>query len=172
MRHLTSTHLYVLAALASSQGQPVRSARLWGAAEDLREAIGTIFSPLERYVYGPYISAAHTQLDEAAWGAAWAEGRARGLEVTVEYALSERWPAPTTAQMPEEPSALLTPREREVATLVGQGLTNRQISAQLVLSEHTVAKHVRKILKKLRLHSRAQIAAWVAERPLTPSNSD
>jgi non-specific serine/threonine protein kinase len=79
--------------------------------------------------------------------------------------------------MAEEPSAgrqltLLTRREREVAALVGRGLTNRQISAQLVLSEHTVATHVHKILKKLDFKSRAQIAAWVAEQPLSPSNSD
>jgi DNA-binding CsgD family transcriptional regulator len=41
-----------------------------------------------------------------------------------------------------------------------------------VLSEHTAAKHVRKILKKLGLRSRVQIAAWVAKQPLSLSNQD
>jgi predicted ATPase/DNA-binding SARP family transcriptional activator/DNA-binding CsgD family transcriptional regulator len=73
--------------------------------------------------------------------------------------------------MPEGPpsverAAPLTRRESEVARLVGLGLTNRQICARLVLSEHTVAKHVCNILKKLGLHSRTQIATWVIEQPL------
>jgi len=176
MRCLIATHLHVSAALAGSQGQPVRSARLWGAAEALREAMGTVFSPVERPVYGPYIAAARAQLHEADWEAAWAEGRVMAPEAAIDYTLSEEWPEPATTLMPEEPSSggqphlLLTRREREVAILIGQGLTNRQISAQLVLSEHTVATHVRKILKKLGFYSRAQIAAWVAEQPLPPSH--
>jgi non-specific serine/threonine protein kinase len=177
MRHLTATHLHISAALACSQGKPARSARLWGAAKALRETIGTNFSPVERHIYGPYIAAARAQLDEAAWEAAWAEGRTMELEATIEYALSEQRLDPTTTPAAGKLSAgrrlsLLTRREREVAALVGRGLTNRQISTQLVLSEHTVATHVHKILKKLELNSRAQIAAWVAEQPRSPSNVD
>ncbi len=177
MRRLTATHLHISAALAGSQGQPAHSARLWGAAEALRETIGTIFSPVERHVYGSYIAAARAQLDETAWEAVWAEGRAIGLEAAVKYALSEQRLAPPTTPMAEELSTgrrltLLTRREREVASLVRRGLTNRQISTQLVLSEHTVATHIHKTLKKLEFNSRAQIAAWVAEQPISPSNSD
>ena len=90
-------------------------------------------------------------------------------EEAVEYALSEEEePTPRSPKTSEEPSVgeqqavLLTRREREVATLVRQGLTNRQICAELVISERTVDAHVCKILKKLGLRSRAQIAAWVA----------
>jgi ATP/maltotriose-dependent transcriptional regulator MalT len=53
----------------------------------------------------------------------------------------------------------LTPREREVLSLLAEGLTNRQIAEQLVVSEHTVHRHVTNILRKLRLHSRAAAAA-------------
>jgi DNA-binding NarL/FixJ family response regulator len=100
-----------------------------------------------------------------------------GLGVGTEYAPSEERRAPTVTPMPEElpagrQQALLTRREREVAALVGRGLTNRQISAELVLSQHTVATHVCKILKKLGLCSRAQVAAWVAEQLPLPSNSN
>jgi DNA-binding CsgD family transcriptional regulator len=58
----------------------------------------------------------------------------------------------------------LTRREREVAALVAQGKSNREIAAALYLGEGTVATHVSNILGKLGCTSRAQIAAWVSER--------
>ncbi len=58
----------------------------------------------------------------------------------------------------------LTRREQEVALLVARGLTNRQISTSLGLSERTAGNHVATILRKLGLRSRAQIAAWATER--------
>lgn len=57
----------------------------------------------------------------------------------------------------------LTRREREVATLVARGLSNRAIAEALVLSERTVESHVTNILGKLGFSSRAQIAVWVVE---------
>ena len=64
-----------------------------------------------------------------------------------------------TEDQPAELPASLTRREREVASLVAQGLTNRQIASELVLSEHTVHHHLTRILKKLDLRSREQIAS-------------
>jgi len=58
----------------------------------------------------------------------------------------------------DEVPAALTRREEEIAVLIAQGLTNREISAELRISEVTVASHVRRILKKLGLRFRAQIA--------------
>jgi len=58
----------------------------------------------------------------------------------------------------------LSPREREVAVLVGEGLTNRQIAARLYLSERTAQNHVQHILTKLDLLNRSQIAVWVTTR--------
>jgi DNA-binding NarL/FixJ family response regulator len=55
----------------------------------------------------------------------------------------------------------LSPREREVAGLVAQGLTNREIAARLVLSERTAQNHVQHILTKLGLPNRGQIAVWM-----------
>jgi DNA-binding NarL/FixJ family response regulator len=53
-------------------------------------------------------------------------------------------------------------REAEVARLVADGLTNKEIGARLFISERTVDSHVRSILNKLGFSSRAQIAAWIA----------
>jgi DNA-binding NarL/FixJ family response regulator len=53
-----------------------------------------------------------------------------------------------------------------VAALVAQGLTNRQIAKELVLSERTVENHVANLLKKLELRSREQVAASMSERQL------
>ena len=58
----------------------------------------------------------------------------------------------------------LTRREREVADLVAEGLTNREIAARLFISERTAESHVEQIRNKLGFHSRAQIAAWVTAR--------
>jgi DNA-binding NarL/FixJ family response regulator len=51
---------------------------------------------------------------------------------------------------------------REVVVLVARGLTNRQISREIGISEHTAGNHVAKLLRKLGLRSRAQIAAWAS----------
>jgi DNA-binding NarL/FixJ family response regulator len=59
---------------------------------------------------------------------------------------------------------LLGKREADVAALVAEGLSNKQIGARLFISERTVDSHVRNILNKLGFNSRAQIAGWVGAR--------
>jgi DNA-binding CsgD family transcriptional regulator len=60
----------------------------------------------------------------------------------------------------------LTQREREVAMLIAQGLTDALIGDRLRIAEGTAGVHVTHILAKLEFHSRAQIAAWAVERGL------
>jgi non-specific serine/threonine protein kinase len=72
---------------------------------------------------------------------------------------------PTTLQ-PNAALAVLTPRERQVAALVAGGLTNKQIAAQLVVSDRTADVHVSNILGKLELTSRAQLAVWAVTHGL------
>ncbi len=59
----------------------------------------------------------------------------------------------------------LAKREAEVAGLVAEGLSNKQIAARLFISERTVATHVGHILNKLGFNSRAQIAGWISSNP-------
>jgi DNA-binding NarL/FixJ family response regulator len=60
----------------------------------------------------------------------------------------------------------LTPREHEVAALIGKGYSNRRIAERLVIAEKTAEVHARNIREKLGLASRAQIAAWAAQHGL------
>lgn len=64
----------------------------------------------------------------------------------------------------------LSSREHEVAALVTEGLTNRQIARRLVISERTAQNHVQHILTKLGFSTRSQIAAWMSTRPSTPAD--
>lgn len=121
----------------------------------MRERIGLPLSPFDRahYDYERYLATALSLIGAEEWEAAWAEGRAMTLEQTLEYALGTDEPAAPTP---------LTRREMEVSALVAQGLTNRVISERLGISRHTVNTHVHRILRKLDLRSRAQLAAWMA----------
>ena len=97
--------------------------------------------------------------------------RARSLLVDVENQAAALGMAPIAAkatrlmaELDATPAWPLTPREREVAELVAQGLTNREIAARLHLSERTAQNHVQHILTKLGLGNRSQIAVWVTGR--------
>jgi DNA-binding CsgD family transcriptional regulator len=83
-------------------------------------------------------------------------------------------PAPLLSprQAAKQAFAGLTGREREVAALVAQGKSNREIATALVVSERTVTTHVGNILAKLGFTSRTQIAAWATEKGLTQSQAD
>ena len=72
-------------------------------------------------------------------------------------------PAQRPAHPVPEPSSkldVLTPREREIAALIGQGLTSREIADRLVIGKGTADSHADHIRTKLDLRSRAEIAAW------------
>lgn len=60
------------------------------------------------------------------------------------------------------PGGVLTPRQREVAALVAEGLSNREIADRLVITERSAESHVERIRTRLGFRSRAQVAAWVA----------
>jgi predicted ATPase/DNA-binding SARP family transcriptional activator/DNA-binding CsgD family transcriptional regulator len=157
-----------MASLTAAQGKTSRAARLRGAAEAARTVTGIALAPDEQGLHELHLAPVRSQLGESEWGEALAEGRMMSLDEAAEYALSEEddQPEATIAQGPSayaEPRDELTPREREVVVLVARGLTNHQVSTELSISERTAGNHVAKILKKLGLNSRAQIASWVIE---------
>lgn len=82
-------------------------------------------------------------------------------EEAIEYALAGE-AAGTGAGAVHHP-AVLTRREREVAGLIAEGLSNREIAAHLVITARTAKGHVQSIMNKLGCSSRARIAAWAVE---------
>jgi DNA-binding NarL/FixJ family response regulator len=82
---------------------------------------------------------------------------AAGARMSMDDAVREALEVEAT--QPRRPGSL-TRREKEIAALVSDGLTSREIAARLVLSPRTVESHVDHILTKLGLRSRAQIATW------------
>jgi DNA-binding CsgD family transcriptional regulator len=152
-----------LAGVLGAMKQSERAARLLGAAEALREVTSAIVWPANAADYERSLAVARGRLDEAAFAAAWAAGRALPLERAVSEALAGD---PAGGQSDDIDRFDLTRREREVAVLVARGLTNRQIGAALVITEGTARLHVKHILQKLGFTSRAQIAGWVVERGL------
>ena len=104
---------------------------------------------------------ARRALGEQRWGARYAEGSALERAAAVALALGEEPAAGTPAPSGAGP---LTRRQREVADLVAQGMTDREIAARLVISPRTAESHVEQILTRLGFRSRAQIAAWTASR--------
>lgn len=64
---------------------------------------------------------------------------------------------------------LLTPREHEVLACISDGLTNREIAEQLVISVKTVDRHRENIMRKLNLHNRVELVRYAIEKGLIPS---
>ena len=92
-----------------------------------------------------------------------------GLRAAIAYALGDDEPAPTA---PRHTPLTLTPRQLEVARLVAQGLTNKEIASRLFVSERTAEGHIDQICNKLGFNSRVQIAAWLIRRePDDPDQS-
>jgi hypothetical protein len=82
-----------LAAVVAAQGEFTWAARLWGAAESLREALGTPLPPVDRAGYERSFAPARISLGEKAFAAAWAEGRSMTLDqVLTALAPTERRP--------------------------------------------------------------------------------
>jgi DNA-binding NarL/FixJ family response regulator len=86
----------------------------------------------------------------------------------VALALEEREPLVARTSSRLSPTKL-TARERQIAGLVAQGLSNKEIASKLVISQRTAETHVEHILTKLGFTSRAQIAAWAVEQGAQPT---
>jgi DNA-binding NarL/FixJ family response regulator len=121
-----------------------------------------------------------TVLANLALGVAWLLALIAGGAVLLFGELSPRLlrarqpavvPPPASGAEPGPPGVYpLTRKEVEVAILVAQGKTNKEIANQLFNSERTIDNHVQHIYNKLTIDSRAELALWVQERGLlTPA---
>jgi DNA-binding NarL/FixJ family response regulator len=93
---------------------------------------------------------------------------ARRGEVHLDPAVARQLTASLRRGASASPRDLLTEREREILALVAQGKANKEIAAELVISERTARTHVSNILSKLDLASRTQAALWAVREGLAP----
>jgi predicted ATPase/DNA-binding NarL/FixJ family response regulator len=156
--------LDVLGCNAASSGQARLAARLLGAAETIRTGIGASVMPVFIPLLAQAQAAAIAALGPSTFEAEFNAGKRLSRDAAIELALGE--PAQVPAAASDGAAAgLLRKREVEVARLVADGLSNKQIGARLFISERTVESHVRGILNKLGFNSRAQIAGWMGSSP-------
>jgi DNA-binding CsgD family transcriptional regulator len=171
-----------MAIVAQSQGSSARAIRLASASASLREELHTTCSsPAQRQRLQESLDQAQRAVGPEAAARLEAEGHAMSLDEAVTYARtvdervgapSTRAPKPASAELPAHIELTgLTAREREVSALLLRGMSNRLIAEQLVITERTAETHVCRILSKLGLGSRAQIAALVLgqQLPARPS---
>jgi predicted ATPase/DNA-binding CsgD family transcriptional regulator len=171
---LARQHLGESLQLSHSTGSRIGVARGLEAFAALRDVAGLPAlsgARTERYL----ASARH--LGENTIARLWAQGRAMSSEEAVALAL-DTGPGPQSfgggdtvaltalgSAAATPPPGALTPREGQVVELVAAGYSNKAIAEELFISPATAARHVANIMAKLGFNSRAQIAAWAAEKP-------
>jgi DNA-binding NarL/FixJ family response regulator len=152
-------------AVAVQSAQPADAVSLMSACERMREALGCRALPAERRRTLVLLGVARSRLAPSEYNAARTAGRRcdRRAAMSLADAILTRTSTPVNSTLER-----LTARESEVADMVAQGRSNREIAAWLGVSVGTVRTHVDHILAKLGVHSRAQIAVWAVASGVTP----
>jgi DNA-binding CsgD family transcriptional regulator len=160
--------LEVLAAIATTLESPLESARLFGAAQTMRDTNRLVRTRPEQQGYEADLAATRDGLSEADLRAAWEEGAALSYEEALAYARRGRG----ERKRPSVGWASLTPQELQVAKLIGEGLKNAQIAERMFISRHTVESHLKHIFRKLGLSSRTELALKASRREISSSPND
>jgi non-specific serine/threonine protein kinase len=148
----------LLAQACGALGDWPRAVMLLGILDTIVERTGGQAFPHQRAGLDELASRAESELGPA-MRATRDAGRVLGRQDQITASL---WPAASQATEPGADHGLpLTRREHQIAGLIAEGLTNRQIAARLVIAERTVDTHVGRILAKLGCTRRAQAAAII-----------
>jgi DNA-binding NarL/FixJ family response regulator len=160
-----------LAWVAASERRDQRAAQLLGASDRMWRAMHTSLSAFRSLqdFHDESESQVRGRLGARAFDAAWRRGTEQATADAVDLALERQADAAVPAARPTADDFGLTKREREVAALIAEGLSNREIAARLVVAQRTAEGHVENILSKLGFTSRAQVAGWLAAQG--PPNS-
>jgi non-specific serine/threonine protein kinase len=153
--------LETLAILAAGQQRHERTAWLLGAADTLWERTGKRLggTAAMEQLHQQAEATARQGLGIKAYERIFLDGAGRELPQIVNAATSD------DDRLPPIQRKSLTRREREIAELVFDGLTNGQIAQRLVISHRTVDAHVASIYAKLGVSSRVQLVTWLAQQP-------
>ena len=149
-----------LAQLAGETGGHREAARLFGAAQAMRQRTGGARYMVYQADYETSVAELRDALGEADFETVWAEGAALSAEEAIAYAQRGRG----ERKRPASGWASLTPAELDVARLVSEGLANKDIATRLFVSPRTVQSHLTHVYTKLGLTSRVQLAQEAARR--------
>ncbi|MFD1546696.1 ATP-binding protein [Nonomuraea guangzhouensis] len=158
-------NIEVLTWIAASEKEYARTGELLGILRNVWEAISAPllgFGHLRRY-HDECEVRTQRALGEPAFQKAVKRGARLSHDHALAHALTEEAPSPSrSGEAGRHP--LLTPRETEIAQLIAQGMSSKEIAARLVIAQRTAEGHTEHILRKLGFNSRTQIACWAAER--------
>ncbi len=150
--------LECLADLAGDAGSHREAARLFGAAEAIRDRMGAVRFKIYDAGYEASVAQLREAMGQQDFESAWAEGAALSIEEAIAYAQRGRG----QRKRPTSGWASLTPTERDVVRLVSEGLANNDIATRLFVSPRTVQSHLTHVYTKLGLSSRVQLAQEAA----------
>jgi predicted ATPase/DNA-binding CsgD family transcriptional regulator len=142
-------------ALASGEGRRRSALRLAGAADAIAQRDGLQLHEQLRRRVQPWLDRAQVDVGAATAEQLAQEGSRLSFDELVDEALHDS---------DDNRNGPLSSREREIADLVAEGLTNREIAEQLIISTRTVESHVDHIKAKLGFGRRARIVAWALDR--------
>jgi predicted ATPase/DNA-binding CsgD family transcriptional regulator len=155
-----------LAEAKNDQRQFDEAAKIFGHAESVRAPIRSVIDPTDQADYNRIVSGLQSALGIDAFAAAWAEGKSMRLDDVIDLALSDADSKGESYLTEKEIFGGLTAREREVAVLIAQGKSNREIAEAMTVGVKTIETYVTRILNKLNFDSRVQIATWAIEKGL------
>jgi DNA-binding CsgD family transcriptional regulator len=138
--------------LACEAAEWERAVRFLAAANALRERGASVRMPWEAPTFDADLARAREVLPAAVFALAFREGAGLSGEEVVAQALRCPQRGRPTGGWPS-----LTPREREVALLAGEGLTNPEIAERLVISRGTVKNHLAQVFPKLGISKRSEL---------------
>ncbi|MEE1781609.1 LuxR C-terminal-related transcriptional regulator [Streptomyces sp. SP17BM10] len=156
---------FALLTLAAAPAQQPRVARLITAAGRLRAALGTQPDATAGAALDEALDGLRARMGWTGFTVAHAEGARLDAAAAVQEALSTPAPGRPAKDQEDQDRQRLTPRQLQVAMLVSEGLTNRQIAERLGLSEWTAVNHVRQVMRRLGCTSRVQVAWSLGRRP-------
>jgi len=146
--------------------EPERAVMLMGAAENERDRIETSIHELPSFDarHRDSLEIARAVLGDETFGKAWSQGRSLDQASAIALCLDETSEGGAIVGVRSTTKEILTRRERQIAELIHQGLSNQEIANSLVISRRTAEAHVQHILVKLGLTSRTQVAGWIGEQ--------
>jgi predicted ATPase/DNA-binding CsgD family transcriptional regulator len=152
--------LGALACCAAGSREPRLAAQLFGAAENLRAEAGATINAGIAPTLAQATTSVTATLGPSRFETEFTAGQRLSRDAAARLALGEAAP-PAAAAADHGSAGVLRQREADVARLVADGLSNKEIGGRLFISERTVESHVRSIMNKLGFNSRAQIAGWM-----------